>query len=114
MAFTSKDSLIKALKEQLATNEKRAIEGLLRIYSFQTNEEKCKGYTKEFNGMGFSSIDSDVLSSFAEQYITEGWLSPKQIICVKKNMPKYASQLINLLIANGKIVKEKGEYIFVR
>lgn len=51
MAFTSKDSLIKALKEQLATNEKRAIEGLLRIYSLQTNEEKCKGYTKEFNGM---------------------------------------------------------------
>lgn len=56
MVFTSKDSLIKALKEQLATNEKRAIEGLLRIYSFQTNEEKCKGYTKEFNSMGFSSI----------------------------------------------------------
>ena len=114
MAFTSKDSLIKALKEQLATNEKRAIEGMLRIYSFQTNEEKCEGYTKEFNGMGFSSIDSDILSSFAEQYTTKGWLSPKQMNVVKKHMPKYASQLINLLIANGKIVKEKGEYIFVR
>ena len=25
-------------------------------------------------------------------------------------MPKYASQLINLLIANRKIVKENGEY----
>jgi hypothetical protein len=56
---------------------------------------------------------SDVLSSFSEQYITKGWLSPKQISCVKKNMPKYASQLINLLITNGKIIKEKGEYIFV-
>ncbi len=114
MVFTSKDSLAKALKEQLATNEKRAIEGLLKIYSFQTNEEKCEGYTKEFNGMGFSSIDSDILSSFAEQYITKGWLSPKQMNVVKKHMPKYASQLINLLIASGKIVKENGEYIFVR
>lgn len=84
MVFTSKDSLIKALKGQLATNEKRAIEGLLRIYSF------------------------------AEQYITQGWLSPKQIICVKKNMPKYDRRLINLLITNGKIVKENGEYVFVR
>ena len=114
MAFTSKDSLIKALKEQLFTNEKRAIEGLLRIYSFQTSEEKCEGYTKEFNGMGFSSIDSDILSSFAEQYITKGWLSPKQMNVIKKHIPKYASQLINLLIVNGKIVKENGEYIFVR
>ena len=114
MAFTSKDSLIKALKEQLATNEKRAIEGLLRIYSFQTSEEKCEGYTKEFNGMGFSSIDSDILSSFAEQYITKGWLSPKQMNVIKKHIPKYASQLINLLITSGKIVKENGEYIFVR
>lgn len=114
MAFTSKDSLIKALKAQLATNEKRAIEGLLKIYSFQTNEEKCEGYTKEFNGMGFSSIDLDILSSFAEQYTIKGWLSPKQMNVVKKHMPKYASQLINLLIANGKIVKEKGEYVFVR
>lgn len=114
MAFTSKDLLIKALKEQLATNEKRAIEGMLRIYSFQTSEEKCEGYTKEFNGLGFSSIDSDILSSFAEQYTTKGWLSPKQINVVKKHMPKYAKQLINLLITNGKIVKENGEYIFVR
>ena len=114
MVFTSKDSLIKALKEQLATNEKRAIEGLLRIYSFQTSEEKCEGYTKEFNGMGFSSIDSDILSSFAEQYTTKGWLSSKQMNVVKKHMPKYASQLINLLIASGKIVKENGEYIFVK
>lgn len=114
MAYKTKDSLIKALKEQLATNEKRAIEGLLKIYSFQTNEEKCEGYTKEFNCMGFSSIDSDILSSFAEQYTTKGWLSPKQMNVVKKHMPRYASQLINLLIVNGKIVKKNGEYIFVR
>jgi AAA15 family ATPase/GTPase len=56
MAFTSKDSLIKALKEQLATRENQAIKGLLTIYSFQTNEEKCEGYTKEFNGMGFLQL----------------------------------------------------------
>lgn len=114
MAFTSKDSLIKALKEQLATRENQAIKGLLTIYSFQTNEEKCEGYTKEFNGMGFSSIDSDILSSFAEQYTTKGWLSPKQMNVVKKHMPRYASQLINLSIASGKIVKENGEYVFVK
>ena len=34
MAFTSKDSLIKALKEQLATRENQAIKGLLTIYGF--------------------------------------------------------------------------------
>ena len=114
MAYTTKDSLIKALKEQLATRDNQAIKGLLTIYSYQTSEEQCEGHTKEFNGVGFSGFDSDILSSFAEQYKTKGWLSPKQIICVKKNMPKYARQLINLLIASGKIVKENGEYVFVR
>ena len=114
MAFTSKDSLIKALKTQLATTDRQAIKGLITIYNYQTSEEQCEGYTKEYNGVGFSSIDSDLLSSFAEQYIKKGWLSAKQLSCVKRHMPKYARQLINHSIVCGKIRKEKGEYVFVK
>jgi hypothetical protein len=33
---------------------------------------------------------------------------------VKKHMPKYARQLIELSIGSGKIVKENGEYVFVK
>ena len=114
MAYTTKDSLVKALKEQLATRDNQAIKGLLTIYSYQTSEEQCEGHTKEFNGVGFSGFDSDILSSFAEQYKTKGFLSPKQMNFVKKYMPKYATQLIRLSIAEGKIKKENGEYVFVK
>lgn len=114
MCYKNKESLVKALKEQLATRKNQAIKGLITIYNYQTSEEQCEGYTKEYNGVGFSSIDSDLLSSFAEQYIKKGWLSAKQLSCVKRHMPKYARQLINHSIACGKIRKEKGEYVFVR
>ena len=114
MAYTTKDSLVKALKEQLATRDNQAIKGLLTIYSYQTSEEQDNGYTKEYNGVGFSGFDSEILSSFAEQYKTKGWLSPKQMMFVKKYMPKYATQLIRLSILEGKIKKENGEYVFVK
>lgn len=114
MKYTTKDSLVKALKEQLATRDNQAIKGLLTIYSYQTSEEQSEGYTKEYNGVGFSSIDSDILSSFAEQYHIKGWFSPKQMNIIKKHMPKYARQLLELSIRSGKIVKKNGEYVFVK
>ena len=114
MSYTTKDSLVKALKEQLATRDNQAVKGLLTIYEYQTTEEQCEGHTKEYNGVGFSGFDSDILSSFAEQYKTKGFLSPKQMNVVKKHLPKYARQLIEISIKSKKIVKENGEYIFVR
>lgn len=114
MCYKTKESLIKGLKEQLATKDSQALKGLVTIYNYQTSEEQSDGYTKDYNGVGFSSIDSDILSSFAEQYLTKGWLSPKQMNCVKKYMPKYARQLIEHSISCGKIRKENGEYVFVK
>lgn len=114
MAYKTKDSLVKALKEQLATRDNQAVKGLLTIYSYQTNEEQDNGYTKEYNGVGFSGFDSEILSSFAEQYKTKGFLSTKQMNFVKKYMPKYARQLLELSIRSGKIIKENGEYVFVK
>ena len=114
MPYKTKDSLVKALKEQLATRDNQAIKGLLTIYEYQTTEEQCEGHTKEFNGVGFSGFDSDILSSFAQQYLTKGFLSPKQMNYVKKYIPKYANQLIRLSILKNKIVKENGEYVFVK
>ena len=114
MAYRTKKELINALKEQLATRDNQAIKGLLTIYSYQTSEEQCEGHTKEFNGVGFSGFDSDILSSFAEQYKTKGWLSPKQMNFVKKYIPKYARQILEISLKNKKIIKENGEYKFVK
>lgn len=114
MVYTNKKQLVDTLKMQLATRDRQALKGLVTIYGFQTDEEQEKGNTLEYNQMGFTGLDGQFLSSLAEQYIARGSLSPKQIVYVKKAMPKYAGQLIKHSISVGKIAKIDGVYIFVQ
>lgn len=114
MVIKNKKQLVDMLKYQLATLDRQALKGLVTIYGFQTCEEQEKGNTLEYNQIGFTGLDGQFLSSLAEQYIAKGSLSPKQILYVKKAMPKYAGQLIAHSIAVGKIAKIDGQYIFVK
>ncbi len=84
---------IALLRERLATNLRWATKGLVRIYEFQTADEQASGHTRVYNNVGFSGVDSEILSSFAER-VNKGYnLSPKQQIVLFKLMPKYAKQL---------------------
>ena len=84
------------VKSKLGTSDNWAKTALLRIYDYQTNEEQRDGYTKVYNGVGFTGCDGEILSSFAQQLLTKGYLSPKQTILVKRKMPKYWSQIVGL------------------
>lgn len=111
----SKQELINGLKNQLSNNSEKSINALLEIYKYQTLDEQKSGYTKEFNGVGFSGVDSEFLSSLAENYKRYGRLSEKQISYIKKCMPKYARQLLEISISKGKIEKiSRGKYIIVK
>lgn len=90
-----------AIKEQMKVSEKWVLRGLVAIYRLQTESEKAIGTTVEDNGVGFNGVDSELLSSFAEQYIERGFLTTKQIEWARKKMLKYAGQLSK--IANNKI-----------
>ena len=91
------------VKNQLGKSEKWATTALLRIYDYQTNEEQRAGYTKFYNGVGFSGADGEILSSFAQQLLTKGYLSPKQKTLVMRKMPKYWNQIIS--ISNEELLK---------
>ena len=110
--ITSKTQLVDILKAQLATRPKQAIKGLMRIYANQTESEQSSGEVIVNNGVGFVGVDSEILTSFAKQYERKGSLSEKQMTILYKKMPKYAGQLINAAIAEGKIFKEGREYKF--
>lgn len=111
----TKDELVNGLKWQIANNSQKAIDALMRIYSFQTENEKSDGYTEEFNGVGFSGVDSEFLSSLAENYKKYHRLSEGQISWVKKCMPKYARQLVSISINSGKIEKiGRGKYVIAK
>ena len=110
--ITSKAQLVSMLKTQLATRPQQAIKGLMRIYANQTESEQSSGIVISNNGIGFVHVDSEILTSFAKQFEERGSLSEKQLEILYKKMPKYAGQLINAAIAEGKIFKEGREYKF--
>lgn len=110
--ITSKAQLVSMLKTQLATRPQQAIKGLMRIYANQTESEQSSGIVISNNGIGFVHVDSEILTSFAKQFEERGSLSEKQLAILYKKMPKYAGQLINAAIAEGKIFKEGMEYKF--
>jgi len=84
------------VRHQLKTNEKWALAALLKIYEFQTEDEQDAGYTREYNNIGFSGVDGEIMSSFASQFINKGWLSPKQKAIVMKRIHKYTQQIISI------------------
>lgn len=110
--ITSKTQLVDILKAQLATRSQQAIKGLMHIYANQTESEQSSGEVIVNNGIGFVGVDSEILTSFAKQYERKRSLSEKQMTILYKKMPKYAGQLINAAIAEGKIFKEGREYKF--
>lgn len=112
--FESKAARLVFFKEKLARNAAWAMRACEVIYAHQTESEKDARITVEDNGVGFSGRDAEILSSFAEQIITNraarkagtfpkhyGLLSPKQTSILHKLMPKYAAQLIEHLEASG-------------
>ena len=84
------------LKNQLKTNEAWAKHALLRIYEYQTMEEKETQETRLNNYVGFTGADAMILTSFTEQLKTRGYLSPKQMSVLYHKIPKYWNQIWNL------------------
>jgi len=74
------------------TNPGIAIGCLLALYQYQTPDEQVRAATHN-NEVGFNAIDSDILSSFARQYIARGFLSEKQLALLRAKLPTYHRQL---------------------
>ena len=90
----TKGAIAEYVREQLKNDERWAKHALLKIYEFQTAEEQAVGYTKIYNGVGFSGAHAEIMSSLAEQLNRKGWLSPKQMLIVHKIIHKYTRQVI--------------------
>jgi hypothetical protein len=82
------------LRGKLGTEKVWALKGLTTIYDNQTADEKAVGDTCKYNDIGFTGADGFILSSFAEQYLKKGYLSPKQMTILYKKMPKYWKQIM--------------------
>ena len=86
------------IREMVRTSENAQNRALVAIYNGQTHSEKESHTTVEDNGIGFSGIDAEILTSFAEQFLRRQFLSPKQRAILAKKMPKYAGQLWQIAV----------------
>ena len=106
--FTMKMKVQEYIKNQLATNQAWAIRALVKVYTLQTLDEQATGQTSNLNGVGFSGIDSKILSSFAEQVNKGRNLSAKQMAIVFKKMPRYHKQVASFIPADKMAELEKN------
>lgn len=77
---------------------------ILSIYERQTADEQSAETTSHSNGVGFTGVDAQIMSSFAKQIMEHAKgcskfsspLSPKQKEMARKKMTKYAGQLLRI------------------
>jgi hypothetical protein len=99
-----KDISKKELKTYIQTRlheDKQAIRTLILIFSKQTRDEQQTEQTTIHNNIGFTGVDAEILSSFAKQYQTRHFLSPKQLIVLKRIIAKYWQQVIDETTVKG-------------
>lgn len=70
---------------------------LLFLYSRQTADEQESQHTAHNNGMGFSGIDAEFLSSVAQGIIKYGSMTPKQAVHVQRRLVRYSGQLLLMI-----------------
>ena len=96
LEVNSQVEVIKIFKEKLATNDAWALRALTVIYNNQTSDEKTSAETRYYNGKGFTGPDAKKLTSFAQYYERNGYLTERQMYVLHQKMPKYAGQLLKM------------------
>jgi hypothetical protein len=81
------------IRGKVSTDAAWALKALVAIFNCQTDEEQHQATTTDWNEIGFSGADAEILTSFANQHL-KGWtLSQKQMALLHKKIGKYAGQL---------------------
>ena len=90
----TKKAIREYVRAKLGTDSRWALKALVVVYGNQTADEQASQSTHNLNGEGFTGVDGEILSSFAEQYKRWNRLSQKQMTLLLKKMPKYWKQII--------------------
>lgn len=104
--YKSKKEIEMAIKAAITTERDCAIKAMLRIYEYQTEDEKACGTVDNLNGVGFAGTDAELLTSFCKQFERRKSLTDKQVAILFKKIGKYAGQLTRQAISKNLYVKE--------
>tara|TARA_R110000765_G_scaffold145233_2_gene247347 strand:- start:40 stop:336 length:297 start_codon:yes stop_codon:yes gene_type:complete len=84
------------IKALLGESDKAVARAILAIYNRQTEDEKIVKETSAANGVGYSGVDANFMSSLAQFYQSKGFLSTGQLKYRRKAIMKYAGQLTEI------------------
>lgn len=104
---TTKKNIRSFVKWMLGHNPAWAKRALIVIYQNQTDDEQNSKVTRWQNDLGFTGVDAEILTSFAQQLKYRGFLSTKQWNILYKRIPKYHKQIMQ--IANIEKIKAMVE-----
>jgi hypothetical protein len=98
----TKKSKLEVLREQLLTNDRWAVRGLIAIYGYQTAQEQARGETSVKNRVGFSAYDAQTMTALAQQVIGGRQLTTVQLRLLRPRIARYAKQLLDIAVQNRK------------
>lgn len=111
--FSSKKEIVDRLRNRIELKDSTAIHALMFIYDKQAEDEKFSEEVRHCNGVGFKQQDAKKGSGLAKWYLDKGFLTGKQMVCVKKMVTKYAGQIVDLKINEGEIKQiKRGEWVW--
>lgn len=93
---STKKETIAHFKKMLYTDSRWAIRGLLRLYEYQTEDERELYTANKENGRGFNKVDAELLTAFAKRIKLGQQLSYKQLHVLHNRIGKYAKQLYEI------------------
>lgn len=96
-----------AIHRLLATSKQAVARALVVVYNNQTDRERADQQTHDSNGVGFSGVDAEILSSFAQFYLEHKFLTPRQVAIARNKVKKYWRQLLQEVERKGMAVSYK-------
>lgn len=91
----------------MITNEANLKKCILKIYEFQTYDEKRGHITKEENDLGFNKVDAEEMSKIAEKLLRGEELTKGELAKSKNKMLKYWKQIMYVCKDSLKKQKER-------
>lgn len=97
MSTTTVTYTVDVVRHKLKTDTKWVEAAILRLFDFQTADEQNAEIAKYRNGKGFNGSDARRLSYYAKWIKSGRHLSGKHLEVAHKRVPKYASQILELI-----------------
>jgi hypothetical protein len=91
--FASQADAKLKIQTLLDENDRAVLRAMVVIFEAQTASEQSCNFTHDANGVGYSAVHAEIMSSFAKQFEKKKFLSPKQLVIARKIVRKYWRQL---------------------